>query len=67
MAKEERELKELEGCTFAPVMYTKKRRVKEVQQNENLEGEEEVEEPEPRDINKFLEDQNRFEYEKKFK
>ena len=56
MAKEERELKELEGCTFAPVMYTKKRRVKEVQQNENLEGEEEVEEPEPRDINKFLED-----------
>ena len=28
MAKEERELKELEGCTFAPVMYTKKRKPK---------------------------------------
>lgn len=39
MAKEERELKELEGCTFAPVMYTKKRKPKQEQQKivENLE------------------------------
>jgi len=46
MMKVEKEEKELEGCTFAPVMYTKKN--KKVTE-------------EKRDLSKFLEDQKKYE------
>jgi hypothetical protein len=60
IAKEERESKELEGCTFAPAII--RRKVKE-----HHEEEEEEDEEHPRDINTFLEDQKRFDEERKFK
>jgi uncharacterized Zn finger protein (UPF0148 family) len=60
-------MKELEGCTFAPIIYTKKKKVKEpVQQQEGYDDEEPEEQP-VRDINTFLEDQRRFDEERKMK
>lgn len=66
IAKEEREVKELEGCTFAPILYKKKQtKGKEVTQDGY--DDEEPEETPSRDINQFLEDQRRFDDERKMK
>lgn len=45
MAKQEREEKELEGCTFAPVLMTKVKKFKAV--NQEIEG---YDEEEPEDV-----------------
>lgn len=44
LAKKERDEKELEGCTFAPVMMTKKKKVKDPLPNQEGYDEEEPEE-----------------------
>lgn len=67
IAKEERDIKELEGCTFAPVMMTKKKKVKEAQPSQDGYDDEEPNEPVQRDIYQFLEDQKKFDEEKKLK
>lgn len=53
MAQEIKAQQEVDGCTFAPVMYTKKKKQSEQQ--------------EPRDVNKFLEDQKKYLEMKKIK
>ena len=53
MIKYEQEQKEMEGCTFAPQLATKKKK-------RGTEGE-------ARDINKFLEDQKKYEEQRRLK
>ena len=71
----EREAKELEGCTFAPQLMTKKKKRPAAQRKapatvslsitENVPENEETEKT--RELNKFLNDQKRFEERKKQK
>lgn len=67
MAKQERQEKELEGCTFAPVLMTKAKKVRPANQEAEGYDEEEPEDVPQRDINKFLEDQKKFDDERKMK
>ena len=64
MAKQEREDKELEGCTFAPVLMTKIKKAKPANQETEGYDEEEPEDVPQRDIGQFLEDQKKFEDER---
>ena len=72
-AQAEREAKELDGCTFAPQLMTKKKKRPAPRQqqtatvslsiSENVQADHEREQA--RELNKFLHDQKRFEERKK--